>query len=204
MVLGNHEVMNVAGDMRYVTREGFREVAADTVGCSSSLQAARQARTEAFRPGGPGALLLEELCAGAPVARIVGDTLFCHGGLHATFLERHRRPGEKYRRVLRRVNNGASDWLLGHTTRTPDSLTRDAQLSPAWLDAYSNPPDAEPHPTDCLAATRALALLNCNRMIVGHTPQLHAGCNAACRGAVIRIDTGASKSYGGPKEALEL
>ena len=47
---------------------------------------ARRARIRAFAPGGAGALYLADLCGDAPVGRVCGDTLFCHGGLHVVAL----------------------------------------------------------------------------------------------------------------------
>lgn len=200
LILGNHEVMNVAGNMRHVARQGFRDVAVDFGGWRT-LDEARAKRREVFAPGGPGALLLHDLCGNEPVARIVGDTLFCHGGIHDTFLDKYRRPGETYRRALRRLNDEACAWLAG---RNPMPASLEGDFSPAWLAAYSFPPGAEPEPADCASARRVLRLLDCKRMVVGHTPQLDVGCNAACGGTVLRIDTGASRVYGGSKEAVEL
>ncbi|KAJ8600274.1 hypothetical protein CTAYLR_000641 [Chrysophaeum taylorii] len=191
LTLGNHECLNLQGNLASVAPQGFLDVESD-VG----------SRRAAFLPGGPGALLLNDLCAGSPVARIVGDTLFCHGGVHVDFLDRHRPEAASYREVLSSVNAKACDWLVGRRVDTlADGTPRILDFrSPAWLRLYSNPPNAEPSKRHCDAARHALRALGCNRMVVGHTPQFSA--DSCCGDRVYRIDTGAH--YGGPKEALEL
>jgi hypothetical protein len=84
-LLGNHELMNAAGDFRYVTRAGF--------------DAFPMGREAAFRPGGPFARRLAE----SPVALAVGDTVFVHGGL----LPEYARLG------LERINERVAAWLSG-------------------------------------------------------------------------------------------
>src|SRR5690606_27827995 len=62
---GNHEVMNVQGDFRYATPD------------SHAAFADARGRAAAFAPGGRYARLLAE----RPVAAVVGDNVFVHGGL---------------------------------------------------------------------------------------------------------------------------
>lgn len=62
---GNHEVMNVAQDFRYVTPGGF------------SAFRAEGGRDVAFRPAGSLARRLAE----RPIVAQVGDTVFVHGGV---------------------------------------------------------------------------------------------------------------------------
>ncbi len=68
-LLGNHEVMNVIGDVRYVSAEDYASYGGEA------------ARTEAFGPSGEDGRWLRKLDA---VAR-VGRTIFLHGGLDANW-----------------------------------------------------------------------------------------------------------------------
>jgi hypothetical protein len=79
---GNHELMNAAGDLRYVTAGGFLDFA-EVPGVdvadprAASVPPAMRARLLAFAPGGPYARKL----ATRPVVLVVGDSVFAHGGV---------------------------------------------------------------------------------------------------------------------------
>jgi hypothetical protein len=165
---GNHELMNVAQDFRYVTPRAF--AAFDELG----------GRPAAFRPGGAYALRI----ALRPFVVQVGDSVYVHGGL----LPEHVEYG------LARMQAELRAWLAGQGP-LPALVTRED--SPVWTRAYS----AEV--PDCERLTRALGMLGAKRMVVGHTPQQH-GITSACDEQVWRIDTGMSRFYGGPVEALEV
>ena len=68
-----------------------------------------------------------------------------------------------------------------------------------WTRVYSDTSS----PPDCDRLSKALAALDAERMVVGHTPQ-RQGINSACDGKVWRIDTGLSHHYGGPMQVLAI
>jgi hypothetical protein len=187
---GNHEVMNVAGDFRYVTSGGFSDYR--DVKPGGGLMTARvntfpplqRGRAAAFLPGGPVAKRLSE----HPVAIVVGDTAFAHGGI----LPGHARQG------LTRINSETKEWMAGKTARAPIIL--EGPASPIWTRDYS---EGDPDSRVCEALTRALEQLSARRMVVGHTPQ-KGGITSACDKRVWRIDVGMAKAYGGKASVLEI
>lgn len=84
---GNHEFMNVQGDLRYVTPGAQASFGPD--------------RTAAFAPGSDWAQRL----AKHPTIAQVGDTVFAHGGV----LPAHARYG------IERINQEGQAWMLGKT-----------------------------------------------------------------------------------------
>src|SRR6185295_6348194 len=98
---GNHEVMNVQSDFRYVSPHGLAEYEEFNPGWlhAWSTPSEQRGRTFAFRPGGAVARQL----ARRPVVARVGDTLFVHGGV----LPQHVSYG------LARINREASAWMWG-------------------------------------------------------------------------------------------
>jgi hypothetical protein len=187
LLLGNHELMNAAGDLRYVTRGGFAQFA-DTPPHPSHEAAVLRApqvahgRLRAFLPGGPYAVRL----ATYGLTYRSGDALFVHGGVlpqHMPELEGMEREAQAWLRDEGRIPTGVA--------LHPDS--------PLWTRRYSIRPDARA----CAEVGRTLDQAGLLRMIVAHTVQ-DDGITAYCGGRVIAIDCGMSSHYGGPVEVIEL
>jgi len=211
LLLGNHELMNAAGDFRYVTPAGFhafdavdaarRPGAVPLAGIPDQLRS----RMAALGPGGSYARWLAQHA----VVAIVGDTVFSHAGVLGGWTER-----------VAAVNQATRCWLDGQVTEPSPALGSDD--SPVWTRAAAMPsvdgrsPELgggdgsaggaggkAPRGIDCTGVVAALAALGVKRMVVGHTVQDH-GITSACDGTLWRIDVGLSRHYGGPIEVLEL
>ena len=186
---GNHEIMNVQGDFRYVTEEGFSDFASHVSAARDPAPLERfptpsRGRAAAFLPGGPIALRLAE----RPVTAIAGDTLFAHGGV----LPAHASYG------LDKLNKQARAWIRGEVTRIPPML--DGEEAPTWTRAYGNPMPGE---RECTALAKVLDGLKVKRLVVGHTVQ-NDGITSGCKDRVWRIDVGLAKHYGGKPAVLEI
>lgn len=184
---GNHELMNVAGDLRYVTAGGFEDFktygpAVTDDPALARLPEALRGRAVAFRPGGPYALIL----ARRPLIAQVGDTVFVHGGV----LPHHAKNGPEA------INTAVAAWIRGEAP-LPSYLQ--GEDSPHWSRHYSQAPDA----ADCRLLDETLAALGAARMVVGHTVQ-PGGPTAACDGKVWRVDVGLAAHYGGKPAVLEI
>lgn len=181
-LIGNHETMNVSGDLRYVTPGGYADFADLADPGLTEVEPAHRGRVAAFRPGGPYATML----ATHDVVLVLEDTVFVHGGV----LPEHVAYG------LDRINAEVSAWMRGEAPE-PTEIIRGE--SPLWSRHYSDDPDAD----DCQLLATALAAVPAKRMVVAHTVQ-EDGINAACGGLVWRVDVGMSKHYGGTVQVLTL
>jgi hypothetical protein len=185
---GNHEVMNVAGDFRFVTHDGFHDFESpSTDGANrwaASLEPEQRGRAASFLPGGPVAQRLAE----RPVIIVVGDTLFAHGGV----LPAHVRHG------IGRINDETRRWMRGEAAGMPSILS--GSSAPIWSRHYS---DGEPSERACQALSKVLDHLHVERMVVGHTVQDDA-ITSACDERVWRIDVGLGRFYGGRPAVLEI
>lgn len=183
---GNHETMNVAGDFRYVTPEGFASFSdfMPEGAAFAAMPPAVRGRAAAFSPGGPYANKLAE----RPAIVMVGDTVFVHGGV----LPEHVAYG------VDAINDEVAEWMRGKRRAAPASVT--SEDSPVWTRAYGAP---EVEPGACAMLETALGRLGARRMVVGHTVQ-QGGITAACDAKVFRIDVGIAKYYGRHVEVLEL
>lgn len=183
---GNHEVMNVQLDLRYVTEGGFEDFADTPYDPSDDEIMAypeeERGRVAAFRPGG----VYAQLLAGRNTVMKVGDTVFVHGGVESAFANV----------ALDDVNASIQAWMLGEA-EDPEAYTN-ADDGPLWSRRFSEDPDTE----DCQDLADALERLGSTRMVVGHTVQ--DAINPGCDERIWRIDVGMSAYYGGTPQALEI
>lgn len=215
---GNHEIMNVEGDFRYVTQHGLEEfrVWADWFrtgiamkglckglekekdpfdgipgafpGVKEDLFDGFRARIAALRPDGP---ISSRFLSQNLTVVVVGESVFAHGGI----LAEHASYG------LERINDEVRDWINGLKGRLSPHYMR-GRNSLVWLRKFS---DAVAKNCDCSALEHALATIpGAKRMIMGHTIQ-ESGINGACNNRAIRIDVGMSNGCGnGLPEVLEI
>jgi hypothetical protein len=185
---GNHELMNVALDLRYATPGGFEDFRdAVTVGevdsVLSRFDESQRPRVAAFRPGGPYARVLAE----RNTVTVIGDNVFAHGGV----LPEHVNKG------LDTVNAEIRAWILGEEPN-PEWAHKGC-CSPTWTRLYSVDVDS----AACATLSDVLARLSAKRMVVGHSIQ-EAGITSYCDGKVWCIDVGMSAAYGGAPQVLEI
>jgi hypothetical protein len=184
---GNHEIMNVAGDLRYVTPDGLRDYAdvAASAKLPPNVPAEARGRAAAFRPGSESSRRLAE----RNTVAIVGDTLFAHAGV----LPKHVSYG------IGRINDDVRRFFRGEITALPEVVAADD--APVWTRLFGEPsPSAEA----CRELDAVLGSLSVKRLVVGHTVQ-QAGVTPACGGRVYRVDVGLSDFYGkNPTQVLEI
>ena len=184
---GNHELMNVSLDLRYITEDGFEDfqdavVVDESDSLIASYEPHQRARIAAFRPGGPFAALM----ARRNTIVIIGENVFVHGGL----LPEHVEYG------IDRLNEEIRSWMRGERLRPQWSR---GSNSPVWSRHYSV--DAEED--DAALLDEVLRSLGAKRMIVGHSIQ-SSGISAYCDGRVWCIDVGMAEHYGGVPKVLEI
>ncbi|XP_061989455.1 shewanella-like protein phosphatase 2 [Rosa rugosa] len=218
---GNHEIMNVEGDFRYVTREGLDEflnwahwyrvgnrMKALCKGLENpkdpfeglppplgGFQNVKKEFTEGFRARiaalRPDGPITARFLSKNVTVLVVGDSVFVHGGL----LANHVSYG------LERMNEEVREWVRGVKGRLAPEYCRGGN-SVVWLRKFS---DEFADRCDCSALQHVLETIpGAKRMIMGHTIQ-QFGINGACDERAIRIDVGMSKGCGdGLPEVLEI
>jgi hypothetical protein len=206
-LLGNHEVMNMLGDLRYVSAEEYASYASpdsesvreqvfmasatpqqrDDVALKSTWLAAHPLGwvelVQAFGPKGKYGRWLRQHDTIAKV----GDTLFLHGGI-----------SPKYATLqVADVNARIKAALVSATPDTEPLLTDEE--GPLWYRGLAlSPEDALTAHVDALLAHHGVS-----RIVLGHTVTPGVVL-PRFGGKVILNDVGLSAVYGGPPSALEI
>lgn len=228
VLLGNHEAMNVTGDLRYVhpgEYDSFRDRRSEAR--REATWKANRERIEAFylaenpelmpeqmkqkwfdetplgmlahrRAWRPGGEL-GEWAAGLQAVAKIGSTLFVHGGLSE----------EATREPIDAVNQRHSSALQPGSEIERTILTD--PLGPLWYrgnvrreltpEDEGDPVAARPGRDEEIAIV--LARYGAKRLVVAHTPSLE-GIVTDLDHRLVRIDTGISSYYGGPASFLEI
>lgn len=227
-LVGNHEAMNVTGDLRYTTPADFAAFATrDSAALRERLYQARKTELEAkYRSRDPKMTAdaihdawikatplgwVEQRLAWAPSGEIgkwvirnpavalVDGTLFVHGGLSV----------EASKLSLAEVNKRVAA-ALAKDDSSPDSIIN-SPLGPLWYRGLISrdprvteiPAGGPPRPPIDHELTTVLGAYGAKRIVVGHTPNLK-GIQVLYGGKLVTIDTGNSSYYGGPPSYLEI
>lgn len=205
-LLGNHEIMNVQGNMNYVSYEGLKqfedEINPDT---GNKFESGMEARKYLFKRGNKYANLLA--CT-RQTAVIIGSNLFVHAAIVPKLAKKYN---------VRDINLMVRKWLLKQFSSTKDvdgigklkDILINYEVSPFWPRLLGSlPPDVKIEDDKCVKYLEdTLHLYRCNNIIIGHTPQFYSnktGISSTCKGVnkhneknmgVWRIDTGSSKAF---------
>ncbi|GAB2247726.1 hypothetical protein Droror1_Dr00007608 [Drosera rotundifolia] len=220
---GNHEIMNVGGDFRFVAKEGVEEfrnwgfwyqmgekmkglchgLTNESEGKGKGLFEGVQERFRGVREEyweGFRARVAALRPDGVISRRFLGEnvTVLVVGDnvfVHGGLLVNHVEYG------LDRINEEVRDWIKGKAKGLSREIGK-GRDSLVWSRRYSNENELD---CDCETLKRVLAMIpGAKRMVMGHTIQEN-GINGVCGNAAIRIDVGMSKGCGdGLPEVLEI
>lgn len=200
-LLGNHELMNVDGDMSYVSKKGVEEFIdysqhkIDKSKQNSDFDTGLTARKNAFKAGKEYGKFLG--CTRLS-AVIIGSNLFVHGGMINNIM--------KYLRIANRSDLENIDimvrkWLLGLINREYIAhIVNSSNDSMFWNRILGKiPHNVSTDNVQCLSyIDDVLKTLQVGSIIVGHTPQSflnNDGINSVCDNKIWRVDNGSSKAF---------
>jgi hypothetical protein len=231
-LVGNHEAMNMTGDLRYVHPGEYRAFAdRDSKARRDRVYEANRAAIEtAYRTRDPKLTpeairdawlkatplgMLEHQAAWAPDGEVgkwvvgnpavvkLDDTLFVHGGISAAYAKFS--PEQINRRVADAIK--ARD-------ESPTSIINDP-IGPLWYRGLISRAPGDETTVAPAAAGQAVPLgidqeidlvleaFHVRRIVVAHTPSM-AGIVSSDKGGLWRIDSAISRAYGGKPSYLEI
>ena len=187
-LLGNHEIMNVRGDMRYVSKKNI------DMFNNTQFKSGLESRKYYFKPGNK---YSNFLACTRQTAIIVGSYLFVHAGILPVLIKRYNLTAKN----IDKINIYVKLWLLGLIKEQKIKHIVNHRESPFWTRFFGNlMADKDGLDKNCKVVEPLLNTLNINGMIVGHTPQLYNETNgkkqiSSCNGKIWKIDNGVSQAF---------
>lgn len=182
-LIGNHELMNVDGDMRYVSYENTKGFENYKKPNGKIIENGDEARKWAFSPGNP---IADFLGCTRQLSIIIGSNLFVHAGVIP-------RIAEKYN--VDDMNKILSLYLWDKLKNPVDykELLDSSDYSPLWNRIFAAPNQTQ---ESCDKLMNPLKqIYKVDRIFIGHTPQVDTGITNNCQGRIWLTDYGASKAF---------
>lgn len=206
-LLGNHELLNVLGNLRYVSYMGLQEFNKKDSPSSSDQTDLFEGRKKAFDIKSNLKLYKEKsnlsnFLACARVSSIIVDKyLFVHAGILEKLINYTNKFSNKKVETINTINNSIKKWLLNTDLKKENKyitqLLSGKTLSPFWPRIFGNLPTGLDASNELCTnhVNPVLKKLGLKGLVVGHTPQLKIDINSTCSDTVWRVDVGSSQAF---------
>jgi len=195
-LLGNHELMNVNGQMNYVSYNDIQKFKnyKDPNNENLKFDTPKDARIHAFKPGNEYAKLMA--CSRLP-AVIIGSFVFVHAGFIHAFMEKLQ---IKKKDDLYKISVALRKWLLGLIDKdNVSNIINAPKESMFWVRIINSLPKNRnnEHEEACEDIKKVLEIFDVKSMVIGHTPQFinNKGINSECSDQLWQIDFGGSFAF---------
>jgi len=182
-IIGNHELMNVSGDMRYVSYKNVKEFENYKKPNGEIIKDGMEARTWAFSPGNP---ISNFLGCTRQLSLIIGSNLFVHAGVVPKIAKKYN---------IEDMNQIMSLFLWDKLNNQMDhqELLDSSDYSPLWNRVFGNKLKSKDTCSHLMNPLKEIYKVD--RMFIGHTPQVDSGISNTCEGKIWLTDYGSSKAF---------
>lgn len=193
-LMGNHELMNVMGDMRYVSYQGIKGFGDESIkNDDERFKDGDSKRKQLFAPGNK---ISNFLACTRQMSLIIGSNLFVHAGIIPKIARKYS---------VENLNQLMSLYLWKKITKTKyNDIFKSANVSPLWtrvfgkmgINKYSSNSRTENIEKKCETYLKPLReIYKVDKLYIGHTPLMEHGIGSICNDKVWLTDYGASKGF---------
>jgi hypothetical protein len=180
-LLGNHEIMNIDGDMRYVSYNNI-------IRFDKDFNTGLLNRKKYFSIGSE---MTKMLAYTRYTGIIIGDIIFVHAGILPILAKKLK---------ISNINRLIRSWLLGSGDSKLVNMIKDnLKISPFWTRLFGDLESGiNENDNRCKKINETLGLYKLKGMVIGHTPQFYPhnlGINTTCSNKLWRIDFGGSNGF---------
>jgi hypothetical protein len=185
-LIGNHELMNIEGDMRYVSYQNILSFSNN-----NNFVEGLENRKRYFMRGSE---MAKMIACTRNSGIIVGGLLFIHAGMLPKLAKKYD---------ITNINKLIKRWILGKDVSQYSDLLKklkdDLELSPFWIRLFGDlDTNIAENDSDCDKLNKTLDLYKLKGMVIGHTPQFYPhnlGINNTCGNKLWRVDFGGSNGF---------
>ena len=174
LLFGNHEIMNINKDFRYVSHN-------DMTNFAKSHK--YKTRSEAFDK-----YYSRKLGCNLIPLVIINDILFIHGGINNHVIECL---DIKNKNDLYKLGNCIKNWIFNPKNRSFISENIINHKKSIFWDRTMGNMDND----SCHLVNPILNILKIKKIVIGHTPQYEKGINSVCDDSIFKIDFAGSKGF---------
>lgn len=186
-LLGNHEIMNMQGNLSYVSQDNLLLL-------DKNISVAKNLRKQQFAPGNEYGNMLG--CT-RQASVIIGTHLFIHAGIIDKLIEYFEQNNIKN---LDEINLYIKLWCLNQNPNIDLHTILDNQnLSPFWIrDLGTLQSNLDLSNSKCDIIKKTIQFYQINDIIIGHTPQSfinNLDINSTCSKKIWRVDNGSASAF---------
>lgn len=184
-LMGNHELLNLAGDFRYASSEESKKFGGEA------------RRRKVLRHSAKLGSAVRRLRPLVLIKQVKETTLFVHAGLRPQILDKLGGSPEKLNRYFARALKELNEETIFQLVQVSDAFSN---KGPLWTRYFAGFDFDE----ICATLAETLEKLGADRMVVGHTVQTSGRPVFRCGKKLVLADTGLSAFYGGNVAVLRI